>query len=83
MVDCFLGRIGASDLGAASSFSPACLLFNNGHGLPAASHRKKRHFPGAQDFQILFHGPNRVDPCRSVSYTDFAEYCPELVHCHT
>jgi hypothetical protein len=40
----------------------------------AASQRKKRHFPSAQSFQILFHCPNQVDPWWSVSSTDFSMY---------
>ena len=53
------------------------------HLLCAANHIKKRHFLGAQFFQIRSQGLNVVEPMKKASYADFAEYLPDVESCHT
>jgi hypothetical protein len=60
MVDCFL---------LDSNLGKAFLLC-------ATNHMKKRHFGGAQVFQILPHGAKRVAPKKKPSYAALAEYWP-------
>ena len=46
------------------------------HLLCATNHMKKRHFGGAQVFQILSHGAKRVAPKKKHSYAALNEYWP-------
>jgi len=50
------------------------------HLLCTANQRKIWHFLGAQDFQIILHGPDCIAPLKRSLHTNLVEYCPFSVN---